>query len=42
MTEKEIADIDRLAESIALRVWRKMRAYIRKQNRELQDLYEEE
>lgn len=35
-------EVEQLAEEISKRVWRKVRAYIRRQQRELHDLDDEE
>lgn len=42
MRTKDADEVDRLAEEIALKVWRKVRAYMRRQNRELHDLDEDD
>lgn len=39
LSEKEI---EQLARAISERVWAKVRAYVRRQQRELHDLYDEE
>lgn len=39
MTEKEVRD---MARQISMEVWRKVRAYIRRQQRELHDLEDDD